>query len=355
MAIFDLPLRELERYLPELDEPADFDDFWARTLAEARRHDVLVDVRPVDTALRLVEALDVTFAGFDGQPVRAWVTRPAGPATDPRGLPAVVELVGYGGGRGLVHERLAWAAAGYVHLVMDTRGQGSTWGAGGATPDPGGSGPAAPGVMTRGIEDPHGYYYRRLMTDAVRAVDAVRALDGVDPARVSVAGGSQGGGLALAAAGLSDGLLAVLPDVPFLCHVRRAVDLTDDKPYGELVEYLSVHRGSADQVFRTLSYVDAVHHARRATAPAFFSVALRDTICPPSTVFAAYNHYAGLAPARPETRIDVYEFNRHEGGQAHQVERQLRWLAPLAGLAPAVGAGDASRGPASDETSVPTR
>lgn len=340
MALFDLPLPELERYRPELDEPADLDDFWATTLAEARRHEVLVDVTRVDAGLRLVDTDDLTFAGFDGQPVRAWVTRPAGSAEQGDLLPAVVEFIGYGGGRGFAHERLAWAAAGFVHVVMDTRGQGSTWGNGGHTPDLAGSGPASPGVMTRGIEDPERHYYRRLMTDAVRAVDAARALPGVDPRRVTVAGISQGGGVALAAAGLSDGLVAAMPDVPFLCHYRRAVDITDAFPYGELVQYLAVHRGSEEQVFRTMSYFDGVHLARRATAPALFSVALRDGTCPPSTVFAAYNHYAGLTPARPRTEIEVYTFNQHEGGQGHQLERQLRWLPSV--LAGAV----ASDGPA---------
>lgn len=326
MALFDLPLPELERYRPELDEPADLDDFWATTLAEARRHEVLVDVTRTDAGLRLVDVDDLTFAGFDGQPVRAWVTRPAGSAESGELLPAVVEYIGYGGGRGFAHERLAWATAGFVHVVMDTRGQGSTWGNGGHTPDPAGSGPTSPGVMTRGIHDPEQHYYRRLMTDAVRAVDAVRALPGVDPQRVTVAGVSQGGGVALAAAGLSDGLAAVMPDVPFLCHYRRAVDITDAFPYGELVQYLAVHRGAQERVFRTMDYFDGVHLARRATAPALFSVALRDTTCPPSTVFAAYNHYAGLTGDRPRTDIEVYPFNQHEGGQAHQLERQLRWL-----------------------------
>ena len=182
MALFDLHLPELERYLPELDEPADFDDFWASTLDEARTFDLGLTVTPVDTGLTAIDAFDVTFAGFGGHPIKAWVTRPAGVAGE---LPAVVELIGYGGGRGFAHERLAWAAAGYVHLVMDTRGQGSTWGNGGHTPDPAGSGPASPGVMTRGIRDPHEHYYRRLITDGVRAVDAVRALPGVDrPDRV---------------------------------------------------------------------------------------------------------------------------------------------------------------------------
>ena len=82
-------------------------------------------------------------------------------------------------------------------------------------------------------------------------------------------------------------------------------------------------------MFRTLAYHDGVSFVRRATAPALFSVGLRDTTCPPSTVFAAYNHYAALADERPSTEIAVYPFNLHEGGQAFQVQRQLAWLGAL--------------------------
>lgn len=330
MALFDLPLPELERYLPELDEPADLDAFWARTLAEARTVDLDVRRASVDTGLTLIDTEDVTFAGFGGHPIKAWVTRPAGSAASGELLPAVVEYIGYGGGRGHAHEHLGWAAAGYVHLLMDTRGQGSTWGTGGHTDDPVGTSPAFPGVMTRGIDDPANHYYRRLMTDAVRAVEAVRALPGVDPARVAVAGGSQAGGLALAVSGLVDDLVAVMPDVPFLCHFRRAVDLTDADPYGELVKYLAVHRDAEELVFSTLAYFDGVHLGRRANAPALFSVALRDMVCPPSTVFAAYNHYGRGATGeatQPARQIEVYPFNGHEGGQARQFVKQLAWLA----------------------------
>src|SRR5690606_40367495 len=62
----------------------------------------------------------------------------------------------------------------------------------GDTGDPVGHGPAQPGFLTRGLEDPDGYYYRRLYTDAARAVDAARALPGADPEKVVVAGTSQG-------------------------------------------------------------------------------------------------------------------------------------------------------------------
>ncbi len=74
--------------------------------------------------------------------------------------------------------------------------------------------------------------------------------------------------------------------------MRRATDLTDADPYAEIVRYLAVHRGdAAERVFRTLSYLDGMHLGRRAQAPTLFAVGLRDTICPPSTVFAAYHHY----------------------------------------------------------------
>ena len=98
MPLWDLDAEQLAAYAPEVAEPADFDDFWAATLAQARTHDLGLRLRPVDTGLALVDVFDVTFAGFDGQPVRGWLTRPRG-VSGP--LPAVLSCNGYGGGRGL--------------------------------------------------------------------------------------------------------------------------------------------------------------------------------------------------------------------------------------------------------------
>ncbi|GAA1959817.1 acetylxylan esterase [Catenulispora subtropica] len=318
MALFDLPLDQLETYLPDVPEPSDFDAYWKASLATAEGCPPLLDVQPETTDLEIVRTWDVTFPGFGGDPIRAWYSRPAG---NDAPLPAVVEFVGYGRGRGLPHERLTWVAAGYAHLLMDARGQGDLYGTGGATPDPRATALGGPGVMTRGVLDPADYYYRRLITDAVRAVGAVRALPGVDPTRVAVVGNSQGGGLALAAAGLVPDLAAVMVSAPFLCHLQRAIDITDSAPYGEIVNYLSVHRDAEEAVRRTLSYVDGVSFARRAVAPAHFGAGLRDTVSPPSTVFAAYNHYGA-----EDRTMHVYSFNHHEGGDAVHTGRQLRWL-----------------------------
>lgn len=318
MPLSDLTLAELTAFRPDVAEPAGFDSFWAGTLAEARAVPQAAVLSPVEAPITQLLVEDLTFLGFAGDPVHAWVIRPR--SAEP--LPAVVEFVGYGGGRGLPAEHLSWAAAGFVHVVMDTRGQGSGWGSGGATPDPHGSGPAFEGFMTRGITDPHDYFYRRVFTDAVRLVEAVRTLDGVDAARVAVTGGSQGGGITLAVAGLlGDAIIGAMPDVPFLCHFRRSVELTPDRPFTEVTKYLSVHRDQVDAVFDTLSHFDGAVFAARATAPALFSVGLMDTIVLPSSVFAAYHRYCA-----PDKEIATYEFNGHEGGGTFHWQRQVEWL-----------------------------
>ena len=317
MAFFDLSLDELKNYKPDRHEPADFDSFWTETLAEARQHPLNAQFDPVDYKLKTVECFDVTFAGFGGQPIKGWLLLPRERSGR---LPCVVEFIGYGGGRGLPFDWLGWPSAGFAVFVMDTRGQGSSWRAG-DTPDPdAGASAHYPGFMTVGILDPKTYYYRRVFTDAVRAVEAARSHPAVDAGRVAVTGGSQGGGIAIAAGGLDPSVAVVMPDVPFLCHYRRATEIVDTMPYYEIVRYCKVHREKVETVFNTLSYFDGVNLAARCQTRALFSVGLMDDICPPSTVFAAYNHWAGPKDIR------VWPYNNHEGGETIQFLEKVKFL-----------------------------
>ncbi|WP_460797815.1 acetylxylan esterase [Microbacterium sp. GXF0217] len=314
MAQFDLPIGQLREYRPEREEPADFDAFWAETLTSSRGHGEPLFTR-VDTALRTLIVEDVTFPGFAGHPIKAWFVRPVGEIRA-----TVVHFIGYSGGRGVPEQWTLLPSAGHAVFVMDSRGQGSG-GYAAATADPVGSGPRIQGQMSSGIEDPQTYYYRRLFTDAALAVDAARSHPAVDPSKVVVAGGSQGGGIAVAAAGLSDGLAGAMIDVPFLSHYRRALRITESNPYNELARYMQTRRGDEEDVFRVLSYFDGINFAARATAPALYSVGLYDAVCPPSTVFAQFNHYAS-----EDKTIEVYPYNGHEGGQWTQSRRQLEFL-----------------------------
>src|SRR5262249_42069094 len=129
--LYDLPLDQLIAYRPERTEPADFDAFWRRTLADSRAQARPARFEPLDAGFPALACFDVTFSGYAGQPIKGWFMVPR---ERPRALPCVVEFIGYGGGRGLPLDWLLYASAGYAYFVMDTRGQGSTWRPG-DTPD----------------------------------------------------------------------------------------------------------------------------------------------------------------------------------------------------------------------------
>ncbi len=315
--LVDLPLADLRNYVPEVAEPADFAEFWAGQMEAARASGARASFTPVDSPVRHADVFDVTFPGHGGDPIAGWFIDPHQSGA---GAAVIVEFIGYGGGRGDPFDWLKWSCAGHPHLVVDSRGQGGRWRRA-DTSDLGDNGaPSTPGFLTRGIASPHSHYYTRLLVDAARAVDAIRGYDGVGGRPIVTTGHSQGGGLTIAAAHLAGDVAAAMPDVPFLAHFRRAVEVTDSDPYVELADYCKVNTDRIEQAFATLAFVDVVNHGKRIGVPALFSVGLADTITPPSTIFAAFNHYAG-----PKD-IAVYQFSGHEGGGTRHFLAQLAFL-----------------------------
>jgi cephalosporin-C deacetylase len=145
----------------------------------------------------------------------------------------------------------------------------------------------------------------------------------VNPTSVAAVGASQGGGIALAVAGLVPDLAALYAQAPLLCDIRRATLITDAAPYGEISGYLRAHRDRTGRVLDTLGYFDGIGFARRAAAPAWFSTGLMDGICPPSTAFGAYHAYAG------PKRIKTWEYNGHDAGGSQDLELVLSAFRPL--------------------------
>ena len=314
----DMPLPQLLEYKPAPQRTEDFDAFWAQTLTEAGQTSLEPEITRIDYPVEKVTVSRVTFNGFKGTTrVHCWYLVPEESlrrSTNGR-TPALVAYHGYSGSKGQPTSYLHWALQGYIVLAVDTRGQN------GDTPDNATytSGHAI-GCMTKGILDPYEYFYRNAYMDCVRAVDFLSERPEVDPQKIVATGGSQGGGLALAVAALSDKVAAAMPDVPYLCHFPRAVEMFSAGPYQELVNYFKAYPARIEISYRTLSYFDNLSLCDRITCPTLISIAGQDTICPPSTDFAVYNNLT----CHKELRF--YRYNGHEGGGPAQEEEKYLFI-----------------------------
>ncbi len=279
MPHFDLPLEELREYRSATTAPDDLDPYWDEAIRSARAQATAATFEPYKPeAYGSVEVSDVTFSGAEGHPVRAWFLRSRA-ATAP--LACRVTFIGYGGGRGHPAEHTLYAAAGFAELVVDTRGQGGTWSAG-ATGDPGA---------------------------------------GSTPSGSASRASARAAGSRSQSAALVPGMVRLCQaDMPYLADIEHAITLTGESPYSEPVDYLAQHHEHLGTALRTLSYVDNAVLAPRITARCSVSVGLMDAICPPSSVFAAYN--AIEAPKE----IAVYPYSGHDL-PGHHIERQLEEFA----------------------------
>jgi cephalosporin-C deacetylase len=317
--IVDKPLSELREYRPSLTARPDFDDFWNKTLAESAAQPLNPKMEEQPYPVERITLYKVTYDGFGpNTPITGWylVPKPAFQLQSAGKVPTIVQYHGYSGSKDVPASHLHWALQGFNVFAVDTRGQN------GDSPDNNlylnGS---AVGFMTKGIDDPQTYFYRFAYMDCVRAVQFVSSLPETGP--IILNGKSQGGGLTLAVAALAKEFnpLAAMPDVPFLCHFERAVEVFSTGPYQELVNHWKVRPSQVEQHYRTLSYFDGLNFAPRITCPVQMSTGLLDTTCPPSTNFAVYNHLGSA-----EKEIKVYPFNNHEGGGNRHEEEKYRFI-----------------------------
>jgi len=312
MPIVDLTLKELKDYRPPLTRRSDFKRFWEENVKAAEEQPLNPVEKKVEYFTDRVEVYKVVFDGFiDRTPITAFFAKDA---ESVEASPTIVFFHGYGSSKGVVTDYLGWIMLGFSVMAVDVRGQA------GEAPDharyPLGS---ITGNMTKGIQDKSTYYYRYVYMDCYRAIKYVLERDDVDGEKVGVSGMSQGGGISIAVAALHPKVSIAMPSVPYLCHFDRAVYVAESGPYLEILNYLRTRPEEEERIMETLSYFDGMNFAPEINKPAIFSVGLIDTICPPSTVFAAYNHLGSR-----EKAIEVYHGMGHEEIGVH-VEKKMKW------------------------------
>ncbi len=302
MPVFEMPLEDLRTYQGRNPKPADFDEYWARGLAELAATPANVDLLPHPNPATFANCFDLWFTGTDEARVHAQYMRPRG-----RGpYPAVLKFHGYSGNAGDWFDKLAWVAQGFVVAALDVRGQG------GLSQDAGGvRGTTLRGQIIRGLDDePDRLLFRQIFLDTVRLAQVVMDQPEVDATRVAAYGGSQGGGLTLACAALEPRIWRAAPVFPFLCDYRRVweMDLAREA-YEELVFYFTRFdptHAREEETWTKLGYIDVQHLADRIQARVQMTTGLMDMICPPSTQFAAFNKI------RSEKDVVLYPDFGHE-------------------------------------------
>jgi len=287
MPILDMPLHELKQYQGVNPCPQDIDAFWDASIAEMERLGNGFELVPARFQVPGVQCYDMYFTGMGGARIHAKLVRPE---KIDKPMPALCHFHGYAGASPEFSSLLSYVQCGFIVAALDCRGQG------GSSEDVGGvTGNTLNGHIIRGLaeNDPAKLLFRQIFLDAAQLARIVMAMPEVDETRVGALGGSQGGALTLACAALTPNLNRAAPTYPFLCDYKRVweMDLAKDA-YQELRDYFRrfdpLHERE-DEIFTLLGYIDNQHIAHRIRAKVLMFTGLMDSICPPSSQFAAFN------------------------------------------------------------------
>lgn len=287
MPILDMPLDELKKYQGRNPRPENIDAFWDESIKEMESLGTTCELVKSSFQVPGAECFDMYFTGVNGARIHCKLARPAN-ITAP--LPAICHFHGYTGKSPDFFGLLPYVQAGFVVSALDCRGQA------GMSEDVGGvKGNTHNGHIIRGLEegDPAKLLFRQIFLDAAQMARILMAMPEVDAARVGALGGSQGGALTLACAELTPTLNRIAPIYPFLCDYKRVweMDLARDA-YAEIREFFRqrdpLHERE-DEIFTLLGYIDNQHLAHRIKAKTLWFTGLMDSVCPPSSQFAAYN------------------------------------------------------------------
>lgn len=312
-------IAELEQYEPPLTARPDLETYWEQTLASYAGKPLNATVgEPESLPFSYLEARRVVYEGFDDTPIHGWYLRPRFVEAGSK-LPCVVHYHGYTGSKGYPEDFSQYLLMGIAVFSVDVRGQGGD--TGNRLPQEYGM---TSGWMTQGILDRDTCYYKALTIDALKAVAWAAERHDVDASRICVAGGSQGGGIALMAAALSDLPAAVVGQIPNMCHMDFGI-LNSTGSLTEAANFVARFPDKLEQVLETLSYFDLLNLAHRIRIPAFVSVGLKDTITMPETIYAAYNRI------KSPKQIHPYPFTGHQVG-GDQNRKALSFISEMFGL-----------------------
>ena len=280
-----------EKLQPTTVMPADFSDFWQKSIAEARKTDLNPTKRLLpERCTKDVNVYEVSFQNIQ-QNFRTYGILSV-PVKEGR-YPALLRVPGagvrpYGGD--------VWTASqGAITLEIGIHGISVTMEQ--KVYDDVFNG-ALMGYWDWGMDDRDRSYYKRVVLGCIRALDYIEQYTPWNGKELGVTGSSQGGFLSLATAGLDKRITYYGCVHGALCdHTASLKGVACGWPH---YFYWNKGKGQERQI-ETSRYYDGVNFARLITdkQQGWFSFGYCDDVVPPTTAWATYNVVKGPKSISP--------------------------------------------------------
>lgn len=266
-----------EKLEPVTQQPADFHEFWNKALADARKW----DLEPTMTLLpeKCTPKVNVYHVSWANS---GWASRMYGILTVPAApgkYPAILKLPG-AGVRGYNGD-IGHTEKGVMILEVGIHGIPVTLPAEVYTGLYNG---ALKGYHSFNLDDRDRFYYKRVITGCVRAIDFIEQLPEFNGC-LATFGGSQGGGLSVIIAGIDPRVDALVSYYPAMSDMAG---YTEGRA-GGWPHTLKDKRFHTPEIINTLSYYDVSSFAREISVPGYYTFGYNDMVCPPTTTYSVYN------------------------------------------------------------------
>lgn len=289
----------------EKDCVTGFKQYWNNTLTELQKIVPEFKMHKVDSlSTGIRDGFVIEMKSLGGLTIRGYYFVPRKEGK----YPAIMHLPGYGWGFQNVNSFLR-NSDNVIELALCVRGHGIS----SDVFNPGFDVPGIWGYKLCSLEE---NAYRGIYSDCVRAVDFLLSRPEVDHSRIGVMGGSQGGALTLATAGLCKNKIAACAYFdPFPCDIYDFINIREVcKP--EIQAYLEYYKNpcSFQQALYIQEFVDSRNFANWISCPVYFATGLFDDDCPPHVGFAAYNKI------KTSKQYSVYPNDSHLGESDYNKE-----------------------------------
>jgi cephalosporin-C deacetylase len=259
---------------PSEPAPADFDAFWQNQRSQLQN-------LPFDPQLTVFDVTNAAttyrfnMANIDNRRTYGYLSIPKGQGP----FPAIVNLPAFGNNHAAGPQTTYAAQNGVIILSLAIHNE---------EPDQ----YDYNAYLPNDIYKKEGIYYRYPILGTIRAIDYLFSRADFDKTNLGISGASQGGGLAMLVGGIDKRVKAIAQSNAALCdHLGLKYNRASGFPY-----YLNKARfthGDEAAAATAIKYYDAVYAAQRFQGSSLHIIGYEDDVCPPSSVFTAYNQFKG--------------------------------------------------------------